>query len=64
MPEPGTPAFLEWMRTLYNEGQRHDAATAAAAHAPSMHQQQSQCLTLLQDWLLQVRVTLPLPPAL
>ena len=28
VPEPGTPAFLEWMRTLYNEGQRLDAASA------------------------------------
>lgn len=64
VPEPGTPAFLEWMRTLYNEGQRLDAASAsveAYMHAPP---RQSQCLALLRDWILQTGTSaLPSTPA-
>ena len=62
VPEPGTPAFLDWRRTLYNEGQRLNATSASfeAYGTP----RQSQCLMLLRDWLLQTGMAaLPSTPA-
>ena len=67
VPEPGTPAFLEWMRTLYDEGQRFEAAAATAFTGdayPHRSLPQSQCLPLLRDWLLQTgTAALPSTPA-
>ena len=51
VPEPGTPAFQDWMRTLYDEGnrRRHPMGPAAPLPLPG----QSRCLMTLQDWLEQ-----------
>eukprot|EP01045_Picozoa_sp_COSAG04_P035996 COSAG04_NODE_8564_length_957_cov_1.634033_1_plen_205_part_10 len=50
VPEPGTPAFQDWMRTLYDEGNRRQQPMGAA---PLPLPGQSRCLVTLQDWLVQ-----------
>ena len=50
VPEPGTPAFQDWMRTLYDEGNRRQHPMGAA---PLPLPGQSRCLVTLQDWLAQ-----------
>lgn len=55
------------MRTLYNEGQRIEAAEANTFNSdayPHISASQSQCLGLLRDWLLHIETaSLPTTPA-
>ena len=55
VPQPGTPAFQEWMRILYEEDQYFQQYRQDPFHRPHAYREPggggSRCLAMLTDWL-------------